>query len=210
MDGGQGCQWQTRLLKEVDITRPPYTTRYPNLVGFMNPQPGQPRVNHAKNNLLVRCEQIHSGNWKYTPEEMWATDRDPGFVDAPNGNFLLRADAEVFQHLPGFKPIPFDKSGRSHVTVSASAVGTEDVLTIVTPTATRRATKEHPMNVTDLTRRAWLNGMTTIGVTTMTIKPARPSPQAVDTAALKPFDLGSRGELFVDRLLIDRLPTARR
>ena len=41
VDGGQGCEWQTRLLKEVDITQPPYTTRYPNLVGFMNPQPGQ-------------------------------------------------------------------------------------------------------------------------------------------------------------------------
>lgn len=111
VDGGQGCQWQTRLLKEVDITRPPYTTRYPNLVGFMKPQPGQPRVNHAKNNLLVRCDQIHSGNWKYAPEEIWTTDGDPGFADARNGNFLLRADAEVFQRLPGFKPIPFDNIG---------------------------------------------------------------------------------------------------
>jgi len=111
VDGGQGCQWQTRLLQEVDITRPPYTTRYPSLVGFMNPQPGQVRVNHAKNNVLVRCEQVSSGNWKFAEEEIWATDADPGFVDADKGNFLLRPDAEVFRRLPGFQPIPFDKIG---------------------------------------------------------------------------------------------------
>ena len=111
VDGGQGCEWQTRLLKEVDITKPPYTTRYPDLVGFMNPQPGQPRVNRAKNNVLVRCEQVSSGNWTFAPDEIWATDGDPGFVDAAQENFLLRPDAEVFQRLPGFQPIPFDQIG---------------------------------------------------------------------------------------------------
>jgi len=111
VEGGQGCQWQTRLLQEVNITKPPYTTRYPDLVGFMTPQPGQPRVNHAKNNVLVRCGQVSSGNWKSAAEEIWTTDGDPGFVDAAKGNFLLRADAEAFKRLPGFKPVPFDKIG---------------------------------------------------------------------------------------------------
>ena len=111
VDGGHGCYWRTRLLEEVDITQPPYTTRYPDLVGFMDPQPGQVRVNHAKNNVLVCCAQAHSGNWKYAPEEIWETDADPGFVDAASGNFLLRPDAEVFRRLPGFQPIPFDKIG---------------------------------------------------------------------------------------------------
>ncbi|MCY2992550.1 MAG: right-handed parallel beta-helix repeat-containing protein [Planctomycetota bacterium] len=120
VDGGQGCEWQTRLLKEVDITQPPYTTRYPDLAGFMTPQPGQVRVNHAKNNVLVRCEQVHSGNWKYAPDEIWATDGDPSFIDAVNGNFLLRPDAEVFKRLPGFKPIPFDKIGPEPRTASIS------------------------------------------------------------------------------------------
>lgn len=109
--GGAGCDWQKRLLKEVDITRPPYTTRYPGLVGFLNPPPGQPRVNRAKNNLLVRCGQVSSGNWKYAPEEIWATDQDPGFVDGPQGNFQLRPEAEVFRRLPRFQPIPFNKMG---------------------------------------------------------------------------------------------------
>ena len=111
IDGGHDCFWQRLLLEEVDITKPPYTTRYPDLVGFMNPQPGQPRVNRSKNNLLVRCGQTSSGNWAINPNEIWVTDEDPGFEDLANGNFQLRPDAEVFKRLPGFQPIPFDKIG---------------------------------------------------------------------------------------------------
>lgn len=40
MDGGAGCLWHERLLEEVDITKPPYTGRYRELVGFMKPQAG--------------------------------------------------------------------------------------------------------------------------------------------------------------------------
>ncbi|MCX7424504.1 MAG: right-handed parallel beta-helix repeat-containing protein [Planctomycetia bacterium] len=111
VDGGEDCFWQERLLKDVDITKPPYTTRYPELVGFMQPQPGQPRVNRAKNNVLVRCGDVTSGNWTFEPAEIWSTGDDPGFVDAAHDNYQLRADAEVFKHLPGFQPIPFDKIG---------------------------------------------------------------------------------------------------
>ncbi len=111
LEGGEGCDWQNRLLKEVDITRPPYTTRYPRLVGFLNPQPGQPRINRAVRNVFVLCAEVKSGNWQVPPEEHWVTDRDPGFVDAAKGNFRLRPDAEVFRRLPGFQPIPFEKIG---------------------------------------------------------------------------------------------------
>jgi hypothetical protein len=41
LDGGHDCEFPPKLLKEVDITRPPYTTRYPELIGFMDPKPGQ-------------------------------------------------------------------------------------------------------------------------------------------------------------------------
>jgi len=60
------------------------------------------------------------------------------------------------------------------------------------------------MDATNVTQRAWLKAATTIGVATMTVKPGRSSPQAGNTAASKPLDLGSRREVFVDRLLIDR------
>ena len=111
IDGGHGCYWQKLLLQDVDITQPPYTTRYPALVGFMDPQPGQRRVNRAKNNVLVRCEQASSGNWEFKPEETWITDHDPGFVNAAQGDYRLRPEAEVFQRLPGFQPIPVEKIG---------------------------------------------------------------------------------------------------
>ena len=111
IDGGHDCFFQQKLLQEVDITKPPYTTRYPELVGFMNPQPGQPRNSFSKNNLLIRSREISSGNWKYSADEMWQTNSDPGFVDAAADNFQLRPDAEVFKHLPGFKPIPFEQIG---------------------------------------------------------------------------------------------------
>jgi hypothetical protein len=111
IDGGHGSNWQKLLRQDVDITQPPYTTRYPALVGFMDPQPGQNRVNRAKNNVTVRCGLASSGNWQVDPEENWTTDHDPGFVDEAAGNFLLKPDAAVFQRLPGFQPIPVDKIG---------------------------------------------------------------------------------------------------
>jgi hypothetical protein len=111
LDGGEDCLWQERLLKEVDITKPPYTTHYPALVGFMNPQPGQPRVSRAVRNVLAMCADVKSGNWQLSPDENWVTDGDPGFVDAAQGDFRLKPDSEVFTKLPGFQPIPMEKMG---------------------------------------------------------------------------------------------------
>lgn len=111
LKGGQDCFFPRKLLQEVDITKPPYTTRYPELVGYMDPPAGAARVNHARLNLLVRCGQVSGGNWRLVPDENWSTDRDPGFVDAPQGDYRLRRDAAVFQRLPGFKPVPFEAMG---------------------------------------------------------------------------------------------------
>ncbi len=109
--GGEETYWPEKLLKEVDVTKPPYTTRYPELAGFMTPQPGKPRVSRAANNVLVRTRELSSGNWTSEKDVNWQTDADPGFVDAAKGNYQLRPDAEVFKRLPGFKPIPFDQIG---------------------------------------------------------------------------------------------------
>ncbi|MEA2734456.1 MAG: hypothetical protein QOE14_907 [Humisphaera sp.] len=119
IDGGHDCHFTEKLLKEVDITKPPYTTRYPELVGFMNPKPGEPRNSFAKNNVFVRSGEASTGNWVSAPAEMWTTSDDPGFIDAANGNYQLRTDAEVFKRLPGFKPIPFDQIGPRAATLKA-------------------------------------------------------------------------------------------
>ena len=111
INGGHDCFWQDKLLKEVDITKPPYTTRYPALAGLMDPKPGQRRVNRAVRNVFVRCDQVSGGNWEVSAEENWTTDRDPGFVDATRGDFRLKPGSEVFSKLPGFQPIPFEKIG---------------------------------------------------------------------------------------------------
>lgn len=111
IEGGEDCFWQDKLLKQVDITKPPYTTRYPALIGFMDPQPGQTRINRALRNVFVRCHDISNGNWQVPASENWITGQDPGFVDALGGDFRLRPDAAVYAKLPGFQTIPFEKIG---------------------------------------------------------------------------------------------------
>jgi len=109
--GKEGWDWDNKLLKEVDITKPPYTTRYPELIGFMDPQPGQPRNNKASRNVFVMCAMVSNGNWLVASNDNWSTDSDPGFVDAAGGDFRLKPNSAVFSRLPWFQPIPFDKIG---------------------------------------------------------------------------------------------------
>lgn len=109
--GGMGCFWHDRLLKEVDITKPPYTTRYPQLAGFMDAHPAEKRINRAVRNVIAMCADVSSGNWQVNPGDNWVTDHNPGFVNAAKGDFRLRPNAEVFVKLPGFQPIPFEKIG---------------------------------------------------------------------------------------------------
>ena len=105
------CFFPKKLREEVDITKPPYTTRYPELVGYLDYRPGTPRVSTAARNVLVRCGKLSSGNWRADPAEQLVLDHDPGFVDTAGGDYTLREDSEVFRHLPGFEPIPFHEMG---------------------------------------------------------------------------------------------------
>ncbi len=111
LQGGADCFWNEKLRQEVDISQPPYTTRYPELVGFLDGQPAARRVNRAHGNLMVNCRQGSSGNWQAPEATNWHTDDDPGFVDAPNGDYRLGPDAAVWRRLPGFEPLPLDQAG---------------------------------------------------------------------------------------------------
>jgi len=104
-----GELWHQRLLEEVNITRPPYSDRYPDLRGFMQPD-DTPRFNHALRNVVFRCEDFIKGNWEQ--KDNYVTDTDPGFVSAKDFNFQLRDDSIVFEKVPGFEPIPFQQIGR--------------------------------------------------------------------------------------------------
>ncbi len=111
LKGGEDCFFPDKLLKEVDITKPPYTVRYPELVGYMDPPVGAPRVNRARMNVMVRCGEVSGGNWQVEPGANWTTAGDPGFVNGARGDYRFRRDAAVFKRLPGFKTIPFEKMG---------------------------------------------------------------------------------------------------
>jgi hypothetical protein len=102
--------WQERLLKEVDITKAPYTERYPQLAGFMDPQPNAPRDNVALRNLFVSCGEVKSNRWA-TNETDVAVAQEPGFVNLKAGDFRLKPDAAVFSLIPGFQPIPVEQMG---------------------------------------------------------------------------------------------------
>jgi len=114
---------QGRLLKEVDISQPPYTTKYPELIGYLEPQKDELRWNAAFNNAFVNCPAelpgrkpgevvpgILSGRW-FTNATDVVFSHDPGFRDPRNKDFGLREDAEIYQKIPAFKRIPFKKIG---------------------------------------------------------------------------------------------------
>jgi hypothetical protein len=68
-------------------------------------------VNRAVRNALVWCEGVSSGNGQVDAETNWATDQDPGFVDAAGGDFRLRPDSAVYARLPDFAPLPLEQVG---------------------------------------------------------------------------------------------------
>lgn len=115
--------FQRRLLEEVDIREPPYTTRYPALVGFLGPHPDEIRWNAAYNNVFVNCPLelpgrkpgekrpgIVSGRW-YTNSTDVVFNGDPGFYDMRGKDFRLRKDSEIYKRIPRFRSLHFDEIG---------------------------------------------------------------------------------------------------
>jgi hypothetical protein len=110
LKGAEETYFPEKLLKEVDITKPPYTSRYPELVGFMDPRPGAKRESLAVRNVFVRCGEASGGNWVLPPGENLTVTGDPGFVDEARGNYALKPDSAILRSLPRFKRLPFNAS----------------------------------------------------------------------------------------------------
>lgn len=87
-------------LNEIDPNSPPWSERWPWLATVTN---APPVSNKTFNNVVVNCGTSGENNF--------VTTEDPGFVDMKNHDFTLKKDSVVFEKLPGFKPIPFDKIG---------------------------------------------------------------------------------------------------
>ncbi len=120
---GKGKLMERRLLVDLNIKEPPYSERYPELVSYMDVivegeewEGMRSRNDILSTNLivggnkdLIRIRQNGPGEVKNI--DNFRTEHDPGFIDMANGNFMLHNDSEVYQKLPGFKPVPFDKMG---------------------------------------------------------------------------------------------------
>jgi hypothetical protein len=118
---GEKGIYTKRLLKSVDIKKPPYSTRYPLLKDWLDLLPDgktyvgmRPRRNVFEGNVLVKYDETFRMVGKYAQCEFgenYITKDDPGFVDAAHMNFQLKDGSAVYKAIPGFKKIPFDEIG---------------------------------------------------------------------------------------------------
>jgi len=100
-----------RLLKTVNILKPPYSVRYPELVDYLNPivegkewEGMRSRGNLLMRNLIVGGPEnpVRLMGGKYAQCDTvnnYRTTADPGFVDYGRQNFTLRPDAEIFNKI---------------------------------------------------------------------------------------------------------------
>jgi hypothetical protein len=112
-----------RLTKEIDFRSPPYSTKYPALLPYLDAiTPGKEwqsmraRGNVLEGNLIIGgpdnpIKLLGGEHAQMDGRNNWVTKEDPGFVDMANKNFALKPDAKAFQMIPGFEPIPFNKMG---------------------------------------------------------------------------------------------------
>ncbi|TLS48332.1 DUF1349 domain-containing protein [Paenibacillus antri] len=106
--------FKTRLLTDVNILAPPYSTKYPTLATYYDENrratPVPVESNVVRNNVTVRTPNLLSAGPGQLGQN-YATQTDPGFVDATAMHFALRPDSPVYDALPGFEPIPFEEIG---------------------------------------------------------------------------------------------------
>ena len=111
-------------LKRIDYQNPPWSTRYPELARILEEHPQAPLGNTLKKNVSYQSNwDAMAERWRLIFEnnnldkkhiqiaDNFAAEDDPGFVDAANMNFQLKDDSIVYQKIPGFKRIPFEKIG---------------------------------------------------------------------------------------------------
>ncbi len=109
----EGGEARVKLAK-VPYREEPWKSNYPELVSLLDQDPAIPRGNELTGNLYVQTPFYKIAHGAVAETKLngnWRTSRDPGFVDLEGADFRLKEDAEVFQRIPGFQPIPFDRIG---------------------------------------------------------------------------------------------------
>jgi hypothetical protein len=103
-----------KRLLEMPFREPPWSQRYPQLLTLLDDQPGAPKHNTLRYNVICRCKPMQLAKEVTadgTVADNLTLDDDAGFVDVAHGDFRLRRDSPVYRKLPQFRPIPFDAIG---------------------------------------------------------------------------------------------------
>ena len=105
-----------KRLNVVNYFEPPYITKYPFIADYLDHEIAwKSRRNVTENNVLVGMDEkkmflVQNGG-DVGLKANYMTSEDPGFIDYEKLNFQLKEDSIVYEKLPGFKKIPFEKIG---------------------------------------------------------------------------------------------------
>jgi len=116
-----GGIYHRRLTQLLDIKKPPYSERYPELVDWMDLLPDgktfvgmRPRRNRFYHNAIIGYDETYRWVGEHAQFEIGLnliSSQDPGFIDKADLNFQLSDDSPVYKELPEFKKIPFAAIG---------------------------------------------------------------------------------------------------
>jgi len=104
-------------LDSVPYTQPPWSERYPELVGILETETQKPSNIVIEDNLFVRCEKGlrtsgKEGDFEGLSFAGNVESDDLGmFVNPAELDFSLKPDAAVFQEISGFEQIPMARIG---------------------------------------------------------------------------------------------------
>jgi len=101
-------------LKEVPYQEEPWRSRYPTLANILDDDPGLPKRNVVRRDIMFRCGGMSLAQEARdygTIEGNWETNDNPGLVDVQHLDLRLKEAAPAYQHIPDFRPIPVEQIG---------------------------------------------------------------------------------------------------
>ncbi|SFB32653.1 right-handed parallel beta-helix repeat-containing protein [Algoriphagus aquimarinus] len=110
-------------LSLVNISQPPYSAFYPELKNYWNDHPELPS-NEIKRNIFFNNKKLVDREFETTTwQDNWEATQNPGFLDYDNGNFNFSENAEVFNAIPNFEDVPFNRMGLQENSFRNTSVG---------------------------------------------------------------------------------------
>lgn len=134
-------------LREMNVDEPPWSVRYPDLVGLADREnPAEPEDNLATRNIGLKVPRfipLSDAARETAIIEHNLQGEDPGFADPDAGDFTIRPDSEVFGEI-GFDPIPQERIGLYDDELRATWPVSHEVDTHEHMTVQRTAVEEMP------------------------------------------------------------------